>query len=94
MSDIPDHHREDFENIGEVAVPASVNRGNFSGERLKFASQWLGELKRIRDAEVKSEKSKQREEELDVARSSRNAAWVAAFAAVIAALMAIIALAS
>jgi hypothetical protein len=71
----------DFEKLGTERVRHGVNAALFSSSTLEPARRWL---------EQKDEAS--HAEQMNVARSSRNAAWAALFVAAIALLVSLFAL--
>lgn len=68
----------EFERNGEDRVRLELQNGNITGEVAVHASQWLG---------ARAQKAEARR--LAVARSTKNAAWVAALAGILAVIVAI-----
>lgn len=66
--------RRQLEQAGEERVRNALSRGGYAGQHEVFARKWLS------DAKVRREETASAEQ-LDIARSNKDAAWVAAEAA-------------
>lgn len=67
-----------LDELGEQEVRKKVNLEHYTGEKMLAVQAWL----------QWEEEQKQREEELSHLRGAKNAAWVAAIAAILSALFA------
>src|SRR4051812_34433065 len=81
----------DFEAMGEAKVREAVTIGRF-GKRQAHAVAWLQMQDHSRETESDRERRFERSEDRRIARSAKNAAWIAAIAAIIAAICATIVL--
>lgn len=82
MTTSKDTFEREFERIGEEVVRLELKNGNITGQPAIYASQWLGARAEAREARAEASSRAQ----IGIARSAKNAAWVAAVAAVVAAL--------
>mgnify|MGYP006969366942 CR=1 FL=1 len=89
MTTPKDTLEREFERIGEEGVRHELQHGMITGQMAIYATQWLGE--RAKEAEARKEASSR--EQMDIARSAKNAAWAAAIAAIVAAIAAVVAIA-
>ena len=90
MDDPGSQRWEEIENIGEDAVREKVSLGLYSGARLRRAKAWLEKKDQARSSESSRRKEASSSEQRRMARSAKNAAWVAAIAAIVAAIYAVI----
>ena len=74
---------DQFEGSDEKTVRGNLARGAYSGNRAKLAQAWLQQKDQVKNDDLAAE-------QIQIARSSKNAAWIAAVAAILAALMAAI----
>ncbi len=75
----------ELDGLSKYEISARIKRGIWGGEQAKVAQHYLNEkmLARLKAAQA---------DQVEIARSAKNAAWVAAFFAAIAVLVAVIAL--
>lgn len=73
----------EFERNGEERIRLELHNGNLTGKVAILASRWLGA--RAERAEARREASMRAQTE--IARSTKNAAWVAALVGVVAVLV-------
>jgi hypothetical protein len=85
MTDEEKRFRAEHANLLESELRANLEAGNWSGERREFARRMLDDM-------VLEHAKAPLAEQTAIARSAKNAAWVAAIFAAIAALAALVAL--
>lgn len=82
----------DLEQSGEDYVRESLRLGRYQGRKAQLAQLWLEGREKTRLAnDIETSKEANRDQ-IDIARSAKNAAWVAAIAAIMAVIAAIISL--
>ena len=78
----------ELEKIGEDEVRRRVLMNAYGHTKLSSVNAWLDKKEAERSARIGEHDRTQRERELSMLRSTKNAAWVAAGAAVLSALFA------
>lgn len=77
----PDHFRRSFEELGEAKVRQRLALKDFGDIEMRLAPEWLREKEEDR-ARLQAERSDASQvEQIDIARSAKDAAWAAAEAA-------------
>jgi hypothetical protein len=84
--------RQEFEEAGEDKVRNNLRLGRYNSKSGRYAAAWLAEKDQSRLREQEARKDSSSAEQMRIARSAKNAAWIAAMAAIIAAMAAIMAL--
>lgn len=77
MDDGESEQRSQFEQLGSDEVRLLLNGNRFSAQNKRWAIRWLAE----RDQEEARRKDVSQAEQIEVARSAKDAAWAAAKAA-------------
>lgn len=80
-----------FEEMGEETVRKAIADNVFGADRKKAAYEWLDFKKQVSLQDAEERKDLSNREQIEIARSAKNAAWAAAIAAIIAAICAVIA---
>lgn len=83
-----------YDAIGEDEVRKRIVSKNYAGQNLALAQEWLRRKDQERAEVESSRKDASNREQINIARSAKNAAWIAAIAAIVAAIAAVIALTS
>lgn len=87
-------NRQEFirhlEKLGVEAVRIKLQSGAYGPDKLSVISQWLGESERQSSLNAEARKEASSREQIEIARSAKNAAWAAAIAAIIAAIAAVV----
>lgn len=82
----------EFDKIGEEAVRERITLRIYSGDALHFTEEWLRRKETARQSSLAERKEASSREQINIARSAKNAAWAAAIAAAIAIIVSIISL--
>lgn len=83
---------ERLERVGELEVRHRVTTGQYTGPHKLWAAKWIAEIDQRRSEEAERRSDASNAEHLRIARSEKNAAWVAAISAIAAIIISIIAL--
>lgn len=82
----------EFDRLGEHEVRRKLNAGLMVGDNLSYSRDWLSGIEAGRASEREARMEASNSESLLIAKSAKNAAWVAAMAAIAANVMAAIAI--
>lgn len=82
----------EWDAMGEEVVRTKFNLGHFGGDKSVLAKMWLDGKDQDRSDALEERKHASNSESLRIARSAKNAAWIAAISAMIAIVVSVIAL--
>jgi hypothetical protein len=71
----------EFEALGEEEIRKKVGLGRYSPQHQQAAEEWLRQLDQARSEERERRNDESQSEQIEIARSAKEAAWAAARAA-------------
>ena len=89
MHDLQKKLYKKFEEMGEEAVRDALAGRLFDQIKTHYANRWLEALERSRADTDRNREASVSEAQIDIARSAKNAAWIAATIAIVAMLITI-----
>lgn len=92
MNEIVEVRWREFEELGEMKVRQNLATHVYGEDNQRMAREWLAHKDQVRASEASRLNEASSREQIDIARSAKNAAWTAAIAAAIAAICATIAI--